>query len=67
MSSKNCHFCEEGIDFIDYKNEDLMRRFITYFAKIKPRYYTGVCLRHQKMYAKAVKRARHMALLVFTR
>lgn len=67
MSSKKCFFCAKDIKYIDYKNEEFIRSFITYFSKIKPRYYTGICLRHQKIYAKAVKRARHMALVPFIR
>jgi small subunit ribosomal protein S18 len=55
------------VKHIDYKNITLLRQYTTYFYKIKPRYYTGVGLRHQKMLAQALKRARFMALLPYNR
>jgi small subunit ribosomal protein S18 len=51
---------------IDFKNVDLMRRFVTEEARIRPRRQTGTCARHQRELAKAIKRARHIALLPFT-
>jgi small subunit ribosomal protein S18 len=50
---------------IDYKNVDLLKQYITKFGKITPRYYTGVSVKNQKKLAKAIKRARMMALLPF--
>ncbi len=52
---------------IDYKNVDLLKKYITKFGKITPRYYTGVCLKNQKKLAKAIKKARIMALLPFVK
>jgi len=66
-NTKKCYFCQQGIKHIDYKNFILLRKFTTYFAKIKPRRYSGTCLRHQKAVNKAIKRARHLALLPFVR
>ena len=43
-----------------------MRRFITDEGKIRPRRQTGTCAKHQRQLAKAIKRARHVALLPFT-
>lgn len=64
---KECQFCKDKLQNIDYKNLKLLYPYINYFAKIKKRYYSGVCLRHQKMLANSIKRARFMALLPFTR
>jgi len=50
---------------IDYKNVELLKKYITKFGKITPRYYTGVSLKNQKKLARAIKRARTMALLPF--
>lgn len=52
---------------IDYKNVELLKKYITKFGKITPRYYTGVCLKNQKKLAKAIKKARIMALLPFVK
>jgi small subunit ribosomal protein S18 len=50
---------------IDYKQVDLLRRFITEEGKIRPRRQTGTCAKHQRELAQAIKRARHLALLQF--
>jgi len=60
-----CQFCTENTITIDYKQVDLLRRFLTENAKMRNRRQTGACARHQRMVATAVKRARHMALLPF--
>ena len=52
---------------IDYKNTDLLKKYITKFGKITPRYYSGVCLKNQKKLANAIKKARVMALLPFVK
>jgi len=62
---KFCQFCAENMDKIDYKNVDLLRRFIVEDGKIRPRRQTGTCARHQRTLATAIKRARHIALLPF--
>jgi small subunit ribosomal protein S18 len=56
----------EKIKEIDYKDADFLRRFLTDRGKIKARRKTGVCARHQRQLAVAIKRARHLALLPFT-
>ena len=56
----------EGQD-IDYKNVELLKKYITKFGKIVPRYYSGVSLKNQKKLAKAIKRARIMALIPFVK
>ena len=52
---------------IDYKNVELLSKYITKFWKIVPRYYSWVSLKNQKKLAKAIKRARMMALLPFVK
>lgn len=56
-----------GIKYIDYKNVGLLREFTTRFAKIKPRRYSGANIRDQKAVSLAIKRARFMGLLQYTR
>ncbi len=62
---RKCFFCTEGIDEIDYRDVELLRLFLTGRGRIKPRRTTGVCAKHQRRLAKAIKRARHLALLPF--
>jgi small subunit ribosomal protein S18 len=61
-----CQFCTDHNVTIDYKNVDLLRRYVTEDGKIRPRRQTGACARHQRELARAIKRARHLALLQFT-
>lgn len=51
---------------IDYKDVDLLKRFLTPEGKIRPRRQTGVTARNQRKLARAIKRARHLALLSYT-
>jgi small subunit ribosomal protein S18 len=60
-----CQFCTDKSATIDYKQADLLRRYITDDGKIRPRRQTGACARHQRELAVAIKRARHLALLPF--
>ena len=52
--------------YIDYKDIDTLRRFITDRGKIRPRRQTCTCAKHQRGLSTAIKRARHLALLPFT-
>lgn len=52
---------------VDYKDLDLLRGYLSVFGRIVPRYYTGVSLKQQKQLAMAIKRAREMALIPYTR
>jgi small subunit ribosomal protein S18 len=63
---KVCKFSAEGIEYIDYKDVNLLKQFIPERAKILPRRISGNSARHQRMLAKALKRARHLALLPYT-
>ena len=63
---KVCAFCQDKIDYIDYKDTAKLRRFVSERAKILPRRITGTCAKHQRQLTEAIKRARHIALLPFT-
>ncbi len=60
---KTCRFCEERVNYIDFKDAEILRKFQTEKGKIMPRRITGNCLDHQKMLAAAIKRARIIALV----
>lgn len=60
-----CYFCQRNIKEIDYKNTELLRRFISALAKIKSKEKTGLCASHQRKLKKAIKRARYLGLLPF--
>lgn len=60
-----CEFCVEGNSFIDYKDGEHLKRYVTEFGRMRPRRQTGACAKHQRALAVAVKRARHLALLPF--
>lgn len=62
---KVCNFCLEKATSIDYKDVAKLRKYITEKGKILPRRMTGVCARHQRELAVAIKRARQMALLPY--
>ena len=62
---KKCFFCLSGYTEVDYKDVEVLRRFISSYGKITPRRRNGVCAKHQRKLATAIKRARIMALLPF--
>ncbi|NLZ24843.1 MAG: 30S ribosomal protein S18 [Clostridiales bacterium] len=62
---KVCSFCVEKVDNIDYKDVNKLKKFITEKGKIIPRRMSGVCAKHQRLLATAIKRARVMALLPY--
>jgi len=62
---RNCFFCREGIEEVDYKNFNQLRRYLSEKGKIRSRRTTGACRRHQRQVAVAIKRAREMALLPY--
>jgi small subunit ribosomal protein S18 len=65
MKKKVCNFCVDSVNMVDYKEIGKLRRFITERGKILPRRITGNCARHQRQLTRAIKRARHVALLPF--
>ena len=64
--AKQCYFCVNNVREIDYKNADLLRRFINTYGKILPPKRNGTCAKHQRKLSTAIKRARVMAILPFT-
>lgn len=61
-----CAFCVDGAKSLDYKQVDVLRRYITERGQIRPRRKTSLCAKHQRRLAVEVKRARYMALLPYT-
>ena len=62
---KVCIFCADKVEFIDYKDTAKLRKFLSERGKIAPRRTSGVCAKHQRDLAIAIKRARVMALLPY--
>jgi small subunit ribosomal protein S18 len=63
---KVCYFTKNKITTIDYKDVELLRKFISANGKITPRRVTGTCAKYQRILAIAIKRARQMALLPYS-
>ena len=66
FKKKVCRFCTQDIE-ADYKNPDLLRRFITDRGKILPRRITGTCAKHQRALSREIKRARVLAYIPFVK
>lgn len=64
FQKKTCRFCADK-SILDFKDMDRIRKFLTEKGKIIPRRITGNCAKCQRMLARAVKRARHAALVGF--
>lgn len=62
-----CYFCQKNIKDIDYKDAETLKHFTSGLAKIRAKRRTGVCSKHQKKLKTAVKRARFLGLLPFTK
>lgn len=65
VAKKVCYFCANKLSTADYKDTQTLRRFMSPHAKILNHARTGTCPKHQRMVTKALKHARHMALLPF--
>lgn len=65
LPKKVCRFCTENISEADYKDVKMLQRYISSYGKIENRKRSGLCARHQRKVALAIKRARMMALLPF--
>lgn len=66
-SRKECYFTKNNIKHIDYKDVELLKKFINDKAKIKSSKSTGTKAKHQRELAKAIKRSRHMGFMPFVR
>ncbi len=62
---KVCRFCSDKVTMISFTEYEALKRFLTEKGKIIPRRTTGACAKHQRMLARAIKRARHAGVLAF--
>lgn len=62
---KSCPYCKEKIEQVDWKDVASLRKFVSERGKIRSRRITGACRRHQSQIARAIKRARELALLPY--
>ncbi len=65
MKRKSCSFCVDKVEDINYKDIAKIRKYISERAKILPRRISGNCAKHQRQLTRAIKRARHIALLPY--
>ena len=63
---KPCEFCKNKKKTIDYKNVDMLKKYVSDKGKINPARVTGACAKHQRALTAAIKRARNIALLPYT-
>lgn len=61
-----CYFCTNNLKEVDYKNADVLKKYISGYMRILPRKRTELCAAHQRKMTSAAKLARIMALLPFT-
>jgi small subunit ribosomal protein S18 len=66
QKQKFCIFCKDNIEYVDYKDVSMLRKFVSERGKIRARRVTGNCTQHQRDVSSAVKNAREMALLPYT-
>ncbi len=66
-TQKSCAFCAEKVKEIDYKDVETLKNYVSPHGRILPKKRTGVCAKHQRQLARAIKQARHLALLPFIR
>lgn len=63
MRRQHCHFCTNHQKEIDYKDEEILKEFLSPYGKIYGRRKTHLCAKHQRKVSSAVKRARTLALI----
>lgn len=66
IKKKVCFFCAEKMDYVDYKDVGLLRKYMSDRAKIRSSRVTGNCVQHQRKVARAIKNARELALLPYS-
>jgi small subunit ribosomal protein S18 len=64
---KQCFFCSQNLKTVDYKEVELLKKFVSSQAKIIDPKHTGVCAKHQRILSQSIKRARFIGLLPFVR
>ena len=63
---KQCYFSQHNIKHIDYKDTEILRKFLNPHGRILSRKRTGISAKYQRQLAVAVKRARYLSLLPYT-
>ena len=63
---KVCALCVDKVDYIDYKDVNRLKKYVSERGKILPRRISGNCAKHQRALTLAIKRARQIALLPYT-
>lgn len=64
-NNQSCFFKQNGIKYVDYKDTELLKKFINPHARIQGKKRTGVSSKYQRLLSEAIKRARFMALLPY--
>ncbi len=64
-NTKNCHFCTNNVQYVDFKDVETLKKFIDPYARIMNHKRSGTCSKHQRKLAEALKRARFMAFLPY--
>ena len=67
ITSQQCFFCSQNLKNVDYKEVELLRRFVSSQAKIVDPRHTNICAKHQRKLSTAIKQARFMGLLPYVR
>jgi small subunit ribosomal protein S18 len=64
-NAKSCFYCVNNKMAIDYKDVAVLRRFVSSYMKIAPQRRSGLCAKHQRRVANAIKRARQASLMPY--
>lgn len=62
---KVCPFCKDNVEWVDYKDTQTLRKFLSDRGKIRARRVTGACTQHQRDLSRAIKNAREVALMPY--
>ncbi len=65
IKTRECKFTKAGIEYIDYKDTDLLQRFMNDQGKILPRRVTGTSAKYQRQLSRAIKRARFLGMIPY--
>lgn len=65
QKTKSCFYCTNNKMVVDYKDVNSLRKFVSSYMKIAPRRRSGLCAKHQRQVANAIKRARQASLMAF--
>ena len=64
---KHCHFCTNPAITVDFRDVQILQRFMSHYCRIVPARRTGLCAKHQRQVTRAIKQARIMGLMPFVR